>query len=136
MRQMPTPASRPAAVSWLDMREIARLDPEPLQRLQAGLGPQLAADLLRRTREDLAFLLASAQQAYDRSDTGTLARFGRRIEVLALQVGMPTLRRAAANMAASAEGGSPPALAATAARLDRLGQGAVASLGALRITGA
>ncbi|WP_373355487.1 hypothetical protein [Pseudoroseicyclus sp. CXY001] len=131
---MPQPARKPAQVSWIDPSEVARIDPAPLLRLQGGLGPQLTADLLRRTREDLAYLTASARAAQEMGDNATLARFGRRIEVLALQIGMRTLRRAAANLANCADGLDPHALAATFARLERLAQSAVQSIGAVRIS--
>ncbi|MGZ9808908.1 hypothetical protein ACXN5S_00410 [Pseudoroseicyclus sp. H15] len=132
---MPHPVRRPAAVTWIDPSEIARIDPEPLHRLQSGLGPQLTADLLLRTREDLAFLLSSVRKAQGGGDLIGLARFSRRIEVLALQIGMPTLCRSASNVASCAEGMDPHALAATFARLERLAEAAIDSIGAVRISG-
>lgn len=122
-------------VTKLALTESPRFDPKPLSRLQSGLGPQLAADLLQRTREDLAFLLASAAEAHRSRDFGSLSRTARRVEVLALQVGLPELRVSAANMASCAELTDAAALAATVARLGRLGRDALSGIRSMRVSG-
>lgn len=121
-------------VANLDHFEPTMIDPEPLARLRAGLGPQLTSDLLRRTREDLAYLLAAAAEARSRGEMETLNHVSRRIEVLAMQMGMPDLRRAAANVASCASKGDIAAQAATFARLARLSAGAIEQLGEVKVS--
>jgi len=110
-----------ADISVLHHREGVRLDPDRVVALYAELGEAGAEAVMCRSIEELAVQLAALQKAAQAPDAVALAEAGRRLGRLAEQIGMVSLARVASDVAQAALGGDAPAVAATMARLVRIG---------------
>ncbi|WP_198014606.1 hypothetical protein [Salipiger mucosus] len=102
--------------------ESAGLEPERLEALYARLGPKEGEDVVCRAMEELAFRLGQAQRFHDAGDDDGLIGCIRALGAIADQIGMCALRRVAEDVVQCARDGDPVALAATLARLARLGE--------------
>ena len=111
------------------------MDMETLARLHAVLGAKAAGDLIAVAREDLAHRLDAVAMAHVDCDFDGLARAARRIRRIAVEIGLPDLRRVADHVVDCLEQEEPTALAATVARLGRVGDKALAQVGGLRLPG-
>ena len=116
----------------LPLTEGLRVDTDPILRLQDSLGPQDAAMYLREARDELLCLLTQVEMAHASSSFRRLAPMCHRVGSLGLQLGFPGLRDAAANASGATEDGDSTAIAATVARLLRLGARAVDEMGELQ----
>lgn len=110
-----------------------RVDAEPLLRLQTAQGSQAARDLVSRTCEELGHRLARIADHYRDCAFPELAAEARGIAAAAVPVGLTELARAASHVCACTARNDPAALAATVARLVRLGDRALGLIGNLRI---
>ena len=86
------------------------------------LGPIAAEDLISRTMEDLAVLLAQAGRAYEAGELNAVMVHAGRISEQAHHIGMTKLARVAGDVITLAHSQDGAALAAVVERLSRLGE--------------
>ncbi|MCE0506078.1 MULTISPECIES: hypothetical protein [unclassified Roseivivax] len=111
-----------AQVTRLAPEEPARLDTETLVRFCAARDPQGAEEAVCRAMEALARGLAEAERAWSRQDWTALDQAAARVAVHARATGMTGLLRSAGDIRACLAAGDAVALAATLARLLRVGE--------------
>jgi hypothetical protein len=102
--------------------EHVRLDRDRIVELGMRLGPVAAEDLISRTMEDLAVMLARVGRAYMARDLPELARTAGDIRQHAAHIGMTKLSRVAADAEDLSSLKDSPSLAAVVDRLSRLGE--------------
>lgn len=102
--------------------ETVRLDRDRIVELGMRLGPIAAEDLISRTMEDLAVLLAQVSRAYDAHDLDAVIGYAKRIGEQAQHIGMTKLARVAGDVLTLASRADAAALAAVVRRLARLGE--------------
>lgn len=116
----------------LVFREGAGLDANKLAFLYRHLGDREADLLICDAMEDLALALARVARAQGRGDLETVAEQARAIEQIGARVGLEKLRRVAVDVRRCALDGrscrADPALAATLARLARVGEVSLAAI--------
>ncbi|PKP70958.1 MAG: hypothetical protein CVT82_04120 [Alphaproteobacteria bacterium HGW-Alphaproteobacteria-4] len=110
-----------ADISVLHHQEGVRLDPDRVVALYAELGEVGAEAVMCRSIEELAVQLAALQKAARAADAGALVEAAGRLGRLAEQIGMVSLARVAGDVAKAALGGDAAGMAATLARLVRIG---------------
>jgi len=110
-----------ADISVLHQSEGVRLNPDRVVALYAELGEARAEAVMCRSIEELAVQIAAAQQAAQAGQAGALVEAAARLARLAEQIGMASLARVAGDVAQTARRGDSAALAATLARLVRIG---------------
>lgn len=125
----------PLAVSRLVPKTDLRLDFEALARLHAALGPKLAGATLVRAHDELAHQVQAVCIAHACCDLEGMASAVRRMRRLSLDVGLPEMRRAADHVLDCLAQPDATALAATVARLVRIGELAVSEVGGQRVPG-
>ena len=101
--------------------EGVRLDAARLMALYDDLGETAAETVMCRAMEDLSARVAEMQRQFRCGETDAFGRNARSIGRVAAQVGMSSLARVAQDVADCAALGETVALAATWARLERLG---------------
>ena len=106
----------------LPLAEPVQLDSDRLAEIVARLGPGAADDVISRAMEELAVLLARAHNGYCGGNLNALGFAAGQIASLALRLGLPVLARVARDVRMLAQGRDGAALAATVARLERLGE--------------
>lgn len=122
----------PEGVQVLRLREPARFDPAPLQRLVAEVGAAEAHTLVDDRLERVARILARSIRCHRQSDLALLRSLARELSALAGRLGLEALSDAAAGLSVAASAGEPVALGATLARVRRLGMATPAQLRRLR----
>lgn len=110
-----------AEISDLHHQEGVRLAPDRLMALFARLGDAEAEQAISRTMEELAAQLLLARQAADMAAPDAVAAAAQTLCSLADKIGMVTLARVAQDVGLCAGRGDAAALAATLARLTRIG---------------
>ena len=121
--------------SRLTHDEAVRLDADALVALMRDLGRQRAEGVLARTMEEIALRLERLPEPHLSGEWQEVARRARALGAIAVQAGMTTLARVAADVASCAERGDGPALSATLARLDRIAYRSIVELWDLQGTG-
>jgi hypothetical protein len=111
-----------SVIITLNPAEHVRLDRDRIVELGMRLGPVGAEDLISRTMEDLAVMLARIGRAYQAVDLAELARTAADIRQHAAHIGMTKLARVAADVEDLARGKDSATLAAVVDRLSRLGE--------------
>lgn len=129
-----------AQIAQLIPRDVVRIDPEPLARLQAALGPQGAEDVVCRALEDISHRLRRLSEDYAARDMDKIARGARSIAAVSGQIGLRDLALVAGHVLECAghdcaRHEADAALAATLARLFRVGRRAVTEIGQVRFSG-
>ncbi len=133
---MSHPSPSPSAiVVALSLSEPLRVDAEPILRLRAAEGLQVAEATVARARDEIGHRLGRAAELYAIGSLGLLQGEARGIAESALSVGLADLTRAARHVADCAGRNDPAGLAATLARLLRLGDRALTLIGSLRAPG-
>ena len=122
-------------VSPLVPRDQLRIDLEALARLQATLGSKAAGRLLSVARDEMAHLLGTVSSAHTDCAFEALAQAARRIRRIATEIGLPEIRRVADHVLDSLAQEDPTALAATVARLGRIGDKALEQVALIRLPG-
>lgn len=110
-----------AQISVLVHDEAVQLDGDQLGALYAQLGEASADTVVSRALEELANRLSLIERSYYKNDRAALAKSSRGLIGIADQIGLSGLSQVAGTVAALAKGSDDPALAATLARLVRLG---------------
>jgi len=112
--------------------EVVRLDPERVIALYAELGERAAEDTVERAMQEMALRLGAMERDWRRRDLAGLGRNARSVARLSHEVGMATMARVGADVAAAAAAGDVTACAATFARLRRIGDRSLATVWDLR----
>jgi hypothetical protein len=124
-----------AQIAYLPLRDVMRIDPEPLARLQAALGPQGAEDVVCRALEDISHRLRRLSEDHIAQDMDKIARGARSIAAVSAQIGLRDLALVATHVLDCAGRADSAALAATLARMFRVGRRAVTEIGQVRFSG-
>ncbi|GAB4303392.1 MAG: hypothetical protein Kow0058_17420 [Roseovarius sp.] len=115
-------------VTRLKQSEQVRLDPDPLDQLVLRMGHAAAEDLVRRALHELSDRLIEVEELLRRDQLARMGKCARSLGAIAEQLGMRALARVARDVAACAAAGDRVAIAATVARLMRLGEGSLAQI--------
>lgn len=102
--------------------EKVRLNNATLEQLDARLGPNGAEDFIAKRMEELAVQLAKIDRLYRCGRLADLQRSALLVAKLADQIGMQLAARVANDVAALTRRDDGTALAATVARLGRVGE--------------
>lgn len=105
-----------------------RLDRSQLEVLYQSLGPVGADKVLNHALEELAVTLARASEQYRAGAFEALRASVRALVAVAQQVGMTLLARVGRDVLALSGGADATALAATMARLERIGEGSLVAV--------
>ncbi|MBM7067149.1 hypothetical protein [Actibacterium sp. 188UL27-1] len=105
----------------LPLDETVRLDPDKLGTLYYQLGEAGAETVVCRAMEELAIRLHDLPRLLAEGDIDRLGKVARSLVGIAEQIGMMTLARVALDVSRCAGRGDDPALGATLARLQRIG---------------
>jgi len=109
-------------VSQLHLDEVVRLDVECLDEIREQLGLNGGETAISMAMEDLAVLLYHATKLWCANDLDGLEPAVRQVAGVARRIGMPGLARVAADVLSLCNGGDAVALAATVARMRRVGE--------------
>jgi hypothetical protein len=109
-------------VTLLRQDETAAFDPDRIDDLFKQLGRHAAEDLVCRTLEELAARLTHVERCYRRGRPDEMCKTARGLCAVADQLGMVLLGRVAQDVINCAGTGDAVALAATLARLLRVGE--------------
>lgn len=101
--------------------EVIRIDSDRLTDLYAELGEAAAEDVICRAMEELAVRLSHAERMYREADVELLRKSVRSMAAIADQIGLHLLARVARDVTATIDRADMIALAATLARLLRIG---------------
>lgn len=115
-------------VTRLEQTESVRLDPDRLEELFVRLGHRAAEDVVSRALQELSARLGQLEGLHRRTETDEMRRYARSMGAIADQLGMPALARVARDVAACSQRGDAVALAATMARLGRVGEVSLARI--------
>ena len=110
------------AVTVLPVIEAACFDTQSIHALGSQLGPLQAEEMICRALEDLAQKLGQFERAQRRQDHATLRKTAHAMAAVAGQIGMVGLVRVAGDVVYCADTGDITGLAATTARLIRVGE--------------
>ncbi|WP_226625989.1 hypothetical protein [Alloyangia pacifica] len=102
--------------------EKAGLDPQPLVDIFARLGPSEAENALCRAMEELAFRLGELDRCHAQGGWPETRRHARELGGIAACLGMSSVTRICGDVLTCLDHGDPVALAATVARLGRVGE--------------
>lgn len=102
--------------------EAARLNPDQLGELYVQLGEAGAEDIVCRAMEELASRLELIDVQFRTGSFTEMRKNVRALVAISQQVGMQSLAAVAAQVLSCIDGGDPVALAATLARLIRIGE--------------
>ena len=116
------------SISHLVQQEPANLDHDQLGALYSQLGAIGAEDVLRRAMEELALRLSHAEKLYRQHEEAELRKSVRSLTAIADQIGMSKLVDVAEDVARVIDQGDQVALAATLARLMRVGESSLTAI--------
>lgn len=119
-------------IAVLRLDEVVRLDAERVMALYCELGERAAEEVIERAMQEMALRLGAMERDWRRRDLAGLGRNARSIARLAHEVGMATMARVAADVAAATLAMDVTACAATFARLRRIGDRSLAAVWDLR----
>lgn len=109
-------------------QEKARLDPDRLDALYSQLGPNAAEEVVCRAMEELAVRLAHIDQLFCEGAWEDMRKNTRALVAIAEQIGMMGLARVGCHVIGCIDDSDGIALAATLARLARLGEGSLTAI--------
>ncbi|SEK77474.1 hypothetical protein SAMN05443999_102236 [Roseovarius azorensis] len=109
-------------VTLLKQNEYVRLDASQLTALYHQLGEADAEDIVCRALEELAARLSHAERCYREGRLADMRKSSRSLIAIADQIGMRLLAQVAGDVTGCIDSGDHGALAATFARLLRIGE--------------
>ena len=115
-------------VTRLQPYEAVHVDHDKLGTLYAQLGNSSAEDVVCRAMEELALRMSHCEQLYRAGSFEDLRKHARSLVAIADQIGMLALARVAGDVTHSIDSGDRNALAATLARLIRIGEGSLTAV--------
>jgi hypothetical protein len=104
------------------LKETVHVDQDKLGALYAQLGEVAAEDVVCRAMEELALRLSHCSRMHTAGQWGELRKCARSLIAISEQIGMLVLARVARDVIETLDGRDTPALAATLARLLRIGE--------------
>ena len=110
-----------AKIARLSVDEPISIDMNRLEEIVSELGESNASDVIGAALEQLALALDRTLTAIERGELARAVTHAERLSRLAWQVGLVTLAAVAVDVGRCAEQRNLAALAATGARLDRIG---------------
>ena len=119
-------------VQRLFISEDVTVDHDRLAGLVDHLGQTIAGDVLARAMDELSDRLHQLERAWADGDADDVVRRARRLGGIAEQIGMGKLSKVARDVQTSGAAGDGAALAATVARLLRMGEGSMSVVCDLR----
>ncbi len=108
-------------IAILSVDEAVRIDIQRLGQIINELGETTAAQVIGAALEQLALALTRTLAATEKGDLAEVATHAEQLARLAWQIGLVTLAGVAIDVGSCAEQRDSSALAATAARLRRIG---------------
>lgn len=105
--------------------EPVRLDRDRLEHLYTQLGHSGAEGVVARAMEELAARLSRVEKLFKRGELGEMQRASRSMIAISEQIGMVTFARVAKDVSTLSGSENSAALAATVARLIRIGEGSL-----------
>ena len=115
-------------VTVLAVRETARVDSDQLRYLGTQLGPTVAEDVICRAVDELATRIGLAERCLSAQAHQDLRRHARSLIAIADQIGMEGVAHVARDVVHCVDEGDRIALAATVARLLRMGESSINAL--------
>lgn len=115
-------------INKLKQSEAANLDHDQLGTLYAQLGAVGAEDVLRRAMEELALRLSHSERLYQQDDMAGLRKSTQSLIAIADQIGMRKLARVAGDVTSVVDDKDFVAIAATLARLMRVGEASLTAV--------
>jgi len=115
-------------VATISFADKVRVDTARLNAICDQMGRQKGEDAICVAMEDLAALLHSATQAWKQCDMDALEPTARQVSGIADRIGLVTLAAAAGDVSALCASHDDAALAATMARMTRLGEGSLIAI--------
>lgn len=109
-------------VAVLAPSETAGLDPGRLEALFARLGPEDGEDAVCRAMEELAYRLGQADRFHAGGRLDEMVTATRALRTIAEEIGMASLARVAEDVLQCIRDADAVALAATLARMARVGE--------------
>ena len=109
-------------LTLLKQNEAVHFDPERLKELYVQLGEASAEDVVCRALEELAVRLSHTERCYREGRLLDMRKSARSLCAIADQIGMAMFSRVARDVTRCADSGDRVALAATLARLLRIGE--------------
>lgn len=109
-------------VSDLEPAEAVYLDTDRLEEICNRLGYSGGETAICAAMEDVAAMLHKATVMWKADDLGALVQVAQQIASVADRIGMAGLARVAGDVLSLCDGSDAPALAATVARMRRLGE--------------
>jgi hypothetical protein len=109
-------------VTLLKQDETVRLDADRLEALYLQLGESNAEDVVCRALEELAARLSHSERCHREGRLEDMRKSTRSLIAIADQIGMQLLARVASDVTGCIDAGDRNALAATFARLLRIGE--------------
>jgi hypothetical protein len=106
----------------IGLKEKVQVDQDQLVALYAELGEAGAEDVVCRAMEELALRLSHCNRLHVSGNTGDLRKCARSLIAIAEQIGMHKLARVAQNVIFAIDSEDAVAIAATLARLLRVGE--------------
>lgn len=111
-----------AALSNLNLAETVNIDVDRLMLLMRDLGAAGAERVVDRAVDEIAGRLLLVETAWASADFATVERIAQSLIAVADQIGMHLLAHVACDVAGLAGSGDDTALAASVARLQRVGE--------------
>lgn len=108
-------------IARLAVEEQVTIDRRRLEGIVAELGEPTAAEIIGAALEQLALALSRVNEAAERGNLAAVTCEADRLSRLAWQIGLVTLAGVAIDVGRCAEAREAGALAATSARLQRIG---------------
>ncbi len=105
----------------IQLHETVSVDQDRLGALYVQMGETGAEDVVCRAMEELALRLAHCNRLYKGQNSQDLRKCTRSLIAIADQIGMTVLARVARDVTGCIDRGDDPAIAATLARLLRIG---------------
>lgn len=109
-------------IQVLTQEERVRLDPDRLRELYVRLGDAGAEDVVCRAMEEIAVRLSHTERLYRQERLRDMRKSARSLVAISEQVGMSALATVAEDVKACIDNADAVALAATLARLLRVGE--------------
>ena len=106
----------------LKQDEVVRVDPDRLEELYRQLGEAGAEDVVCRALEELAARLSHTERCYREMRFDDMRKSARSLVAIADQIGMTLLAQVALDVTTCLDTGDRNALAATFARILRIGE--------------
>ncbi|MBW4706605.1 hypothetical protein KX928_02285 [Roseobacter sp. YSTF-M11] len=104
------------------LKETVHVDQDRLGALYSELGEAAAEDVVCRAMEELALRLSHCSRLHSACNHDELRKCARSLIAIAEQIGMHVLSRVAADVIDAIDALDGPAVAATLARLIRIGE--------------